>query len=112
MRVAANREDRNMLMRSRQLTNAVGVLLLLVVCGGWPDAARADASPAAQRPGTIYLAQLSQAQSACATTCGKRCEADNKACTLNGKAPQALINSTCSPQYSSCTSKCTASCYK
>ena len=103
-------------MRTKSSRSAGAILgvLLSVLCGVF--AARADtleaASPPRGGPGTMVLAQVTQAQSACASVCNKRCDTDNKACTMNGKAPQMMINSTCSPRYSECTSKCTASCYK
>jgi hypothetical protein len=92
-------------------------MLLVLLCGviSGARAGAPDAVPGAGlRPGrgVIVLAQLTQAQSLCASTCGKKCDADNRACTMNGKAPQIVVNSTCSPHYSDCQSKCTASCYK
>jgi hypothetical protein len=100
--------------KSSRPAGAIIGVLLAALCG--VHAARADTWDAASRlrsgSGAMVLAQVTQAQSACASVCGKRCDTDNKACTMNGKAPQLLINQTCSPRYSECTSKCTASCYK
>ncbi len=96
----------------------VGVLALILGISGLlaPRAANAQG-----QPGSVYLAQLGQAaqsaanqkaQTVCYDTCNKRCDADYKTCSLNGKAPQLVVNSTCSPRMSECNAKCTASCAK
>ena len=110
-----------MLKRFMGLTSA---LLLLTLCIGGAAPARAEdglGSPMASRGQAIYLAQLGQAaqsaanqrtQQACYDTCNTRCDADYKACSLNGKAPQLVVNSTCTPKRSECSTKCTSSCMK
>jgi hypothetical protein len=95
----------------------LGLFALLMVLGG--DAmfiARANVAPPVQRHSPsegMYFAQLGvQAQSACLSVCNKRCDADYKTCSMNGKAPQLLLNQTCSPRVSDCNNKCNASCVK
>jgi hypothetical protein len=99
----------------RQCSNA-GVLLLALCLGGAmsPAPSNIDADGANQsRSALIYLAQLgAPVQSACLTTCNKRCTVDYNSCSLNGKAPKALISSTCSPHLSTCNLNCGNSCVK
>jgi len=110
-------EEGNSVKRSIYLT-CLFVVLCMTGLGG---AARADTVPPNARAEVMYLAQLGQAgqsaaqqktQATCYSVCSKQCDADYRTCTVNGKAPQLVVTSTCSPRLSECTTKCNASCYK
>jgi len=101
-----------MLTKMVRLRIVAGAMLL---CAGVIVSARADS------PSIIYLAQLAnqattqatnKAGATCATACQKQCTVEYNTCSLNGKAPRLVIDSTCAPKNTTCTNKCTASCYK
>jgi hypothetical protein len=106
-----------MLKRIKRPGHSLAALLLALSLGALPaQADTMDVNPGARshdQSEIMHLAQVgAQVQSTCLSACSKRCDADYKACSLNGKAPRLVLDQTCSPHATTCNNQCTASCTK